>query len=55
MKTRKYLERVARCAALMLGEIATMSDDELDDYIGETRAFELMCQLGGLLGELQNA
>lgn len=55
MKTREYLERVARSAALMLGELVTLSDDELEEYVSETEAFELKCQLGWLLEDLQNA
>jgi hypothetical protein len=39
----------------MLGELVTLSDDELEEYVSETEAFELKCQLGWLLEDLQNA
>lgn len=54
MKTRKYLERMARSTALMLGELISTSDADLEKCIDETEAFELKCQLGNLLEELQN-
>ena len=45
MKTRAHLEAIGRSAALIIGKIATLSDEEINDYVDETEAFELMCQL----------
>lgn len=51
--TRKYLERAARSASLMLGEIVSMSDGEIEACVSEKEAFELSCQLGAIVEKIR--
>lgn len=45
MKTREHLEAVARSAALIVGKIASLSDEEINEYVLEGEACELRRQL----------
>ena len=52
MKTREYLEAVCRSASLIMGKIALLSDEEIEDYVDEIEAFTLKCRLNFIEEEI---